>query len=197
MSDFEEKFATFVHLMEGCSYKLPDDLYDCMKRSMVSAGFDEVPLAAAAPVTKTKKLSGYNLFMREKMADLKEQNVASNERMGKVSGMWKELGDEGKQEWKDKAASVTPPTVTMAAGTKTNKAKKTGPKKLSGYQFFVKEKMPEMKEDTSIESKERMGKIGAAWKALNEDEQQSFKDKATAANAQAAAEWEDSHGSDE
>lgn len=200
MSQFEEKFATFLNVMKTCQYDLPTELYDSMKQAMVTAGFDKIQVGgstASEPTTRRKKLSGYNLYMKEKMAELKDQEVPSNERMGKVSKMWGGLGDDGKQEWKDKASALIPTTVTVSAsGTKTKKTKKTGPKKLSGYQLFVKEKMPEMKANESIVPKERMGAIGAAWKLLTDDEKAVFKGKATTVNEEAAAEWDKTHSTE-
>jgi hypothetical protein len=188
MSD--AKFEQFWTVVGQSQYELPDELKPILRDAMEKAGLFAAG-GAGATVTKTKKLSGYNLFMREKMAELKEEGVPSNERMGKVSKMWKEVGDDEKEEWKEKAAALSP-TVTTTA-TKTKKAKKEGPKKLSGYQLFVRETMPEVKADESIEPKGRMGEIGKRWKALSEADQGQWKEKAEEVNAEAQAEWDAAH----
>jgi hypothetical protein len=182
---FEDKFENFWSILGQCQYELPVELKPVLRDGMKIAGFDKIPIG----VSGGKKLSGYNLFMREKMAELKEQGVPSNERMGKVSQMWKTVGDAEKQEWKDKAAALAP----ASSPTKAKKAKKEGPKKLSGYQIFVREKMPEVKADESIEPKGRMGAIGKLWKALSETDQGTWKSKAEKVNAEAQAEWDAAH----
>ena len=194
---FEHKFANFLVELGKCPYDLPSELNPYFKSSLISAGFDsgvsqtgngngngnQSQNSTKAP----RKLSGYNLFMKEKMAELKTNNVPSGERMGQVSGLWKNLSDSEKGVWKVKAenyAQTQTPTSTDAP-VKVSKTttKKEGPTKLSGYQMFVKEKMPEVKNDPEIAAKERMGKIGSLWKALSETEQGAYKLKAEAENA--------------
>jgi len=188
MSTFENNFNRFLIELGKCPYDLPSELNEHFRTALLAAGFGN-PIsggvtgggAAPAVATKTRKLSGYNVYMKEKMAELKAQNVPSGERMGKVSAMWKTLTDEDKAVWKSKADALNPsgPTTTGSAP----KAKKEGPTKLSGYQLFVKEKMAEVKADTSIPAKERMTKIGALWKALAATEQEAYKKKAESVNA--------------
>jgi TRAP-type mannitol/chloroaromatic compound transport system substrate-binding protein len=81
------------------------------------------------------------------------------------------------------------PTVTI----KKKGAKKEGPKKLSGYQLFVREKMPEVKADEGVEPKQRMKAIAALWKPLSDEDKAFWKEKANAINAEAQAEWDAAH----
>jgi len=196
MSNFESHFNRFLVELGKCPYDLPSDLNPHFKAALLAAGFDTMGSSGnsgnsgstGGGVTKTRKLSGYNVYMKEKMAELKAQNVPSGERMGKVSAMWKTLSDEEKGTWKSKADGLNP-SVEVSSNTTTSapKTKKEGPTKLSGYQLFVKEKMAEVKADTSIPAKERMTKIGALWKACSQAEQEVFKKKAETVNAEAAA----------
>ena len=74
-----------------------------------------------------------------------------------------------------------------ASGKKKEKKEKTDkkPRKKSAYNIFVKEKMPEFKE---VPHGERMGKIGALWKSLDEAGKQPFQTKADEVNAAQEAE---------
>jgi len=76
--------------------------------------------------------------------------------------------------------------VGAAGGGKKDKKEKTEkkPRKKSAYNVFVQEKMPEFKE---VPHKERMGKIGALWKALDDAGKKPFQDKANALNAELEA----------
>ena len=177
MSD--AKFKTFWAALNQCPYELPPEIEPFLKSAIQSAGFYETQTVTVTSgnstvvVGKTKKLSGYNLYMREKMAELKAQNVPSGERMTKVSQMWKALKDDEKGAWKTKAGSLVP-VVAKSTATKTS----SGPKKLSGYQLYVKETMPVVKVKTEIPAKERMAEIGKMWKALKDDEKAGWKTKA-------------------
>jgi transcription elongation factor len=66
-------------------------------------------VAAVAPASASasgRRLNGYNLFMREKMAELKAEGVASGDRLKEVATRWKAMGDEGKAEWSAKAKAL-------------------------------------------------------------------------------------------
>ena len=169
------KFETFWASLMECPYELPEEIKPHLKIALKNAGFFDIPTSVAnsgTVLTKTKKLSGYNLFMKEKMADFKAQNVPSGERMGKVAAVWKTMTDEEKAIWKSKALEFAPVTVT---GSTT---KSTGPKKLSGYQLYVRETMPVVKVKVDIPAKERMTEIGKMWKALKDSEREAYKVKA-------------------
>jgi hypothetical protein len=174
----DAKFEKFWTTLSDAA-DLPQELKPHMQTALKAAGYYETPVAtvsgAAVAETggKTKKLSGYNVFMKEKMAELKTQGVASGERMGKVATLWKALKDEEKATWKAKADGLNP---TAAVATKSAKA--SGPKKLSGYQLYVKEQMAVVKNNASIAAKDRMTEIGKTWKALSDAQKAEYKAKA-------------------
>jgi hypothetical protein len=70
--------------------------------------------ATSSTRTKTNKdpdvkkaKSGYNVFMAEKMKQLKEEDqVEGKERLKVVGGMWKELTDKEKEKYNDLAAEM-------------------------------------------------------------------------------------------
>ena len=176
----DSKFESFWNALNQCPYDLPEEIKPFLQQALKAAGFFDVTGTSTTAVgltTKTKKMSGYNLFMKEKMAELKIEEVPSGERMGKVSQMWKLLSDEQKAEWKIKAGLLVG-TTTVVATTTTKKA--TGPKKLSGYQLYLKATMPEVKVNEAIIPKERMGAIAKMWKALSEEQRGEWKTKALA-----------------
>ena len=128
------------------------------------------------------------------MAELKEKGVPSTERMGEVNKLWKMVSDAEKSTWKAKAdehnikSGLGKKTKqTGGLGSASSTAKKNKTTKLNGYHLFIKEKMPDVKADTSVAAKERMTKLGQLWKALNADEQSDFKQRAEAINQELEA----------
>ena len=179
MSTQDAKFESFWNTLNQCPYDLPEEIKPYLQNAIKACGFYDTVATSNVNTetsTKTKKLSGYNLFMREKMAELKTQEVPSGERMTQVSQMWKGVSDSDKAIWKDKAASLSGPVAqktSSSSGAPTTK-------KLSGYQLYLRETMPEVKIKTEIAPKERMGEIAKMWKALTEEQRGQWKTKATA-----------------
>jgi len=68
----------------------------------------ESPVDVAVKSPKTKKLSGYNLYMREKMTSLKETSGSVNgkDRLREVAASWKSLSDDEKKEMNLKAKAI-------------------------------------------------------------------------------------------
>ena len=75
MSTFADKMKLFTAQMEQSVYDLPPGFYHVAEEAMKAAGFDQQPIAAASAPTikKNRKLSGYNIFMKEKSAELKKE----------------------------------------------------------------------------------------------------------------------------
>ena len=175
METFEAKFATFVDVLKKTDSTLVTDKTTAvLKASLLAAKFDQV--AGSAVQRKKKRLNGYNLFMRERMSVLKDSVTDSNKRMSQISDEWKQLSEEQKTEWKDKATAITEAPVKLQIKDKT----KT--QKWSGYQIFVSEQMSKL---TDIKPKERMKTIGDQWKALSDDQKAPYKTKAEAKTLEA------------
>jgi len=68
----------------------------------------ESPVDVEVKSPKTKKLSGYNLYMREKMTSLKETSDSGNgkDRLKEVAASWKSSSDDEKKEWNQKAKAI-------------------------------------------------------------------------------------------
>lgn len=52
---------------------------------------------------KIRKMTGYNLFFKEKRSEVKDENMSSRDIMKEISRLWSELDDDEKDEWKVKA----------------------------------------------------------------------------------------------
>jgi hypothetical protein len=183
---FESSFRLFLGYIEESEYDLPEELKDLLKEWLKRAGF------CVSGVVSGKRLSSYNLFMREKMFELKSSGTDSRMLMSEASKIWKTLGEDAKSEWKLKASAENDANGALSV-CKTKRKKKPGPKKLSVYQMFVKGMMPELKSDLSLLARDRMGKIGELWKCLSAEEKSVWRLKAEEFNAKSRAEYQASH----
>jgi hypothetical protein len=173
----DSQFDKFWTIFTSCQYEIPDEMKAEIKKAMEAAGFFTInneksnQVGVAAPVASStgKKLTGYNLYMKEKSHELKEQNVPGGERMTKIGAMWKALSKDEQIEWKVKAGGTSGKSSGLAGGAK---------KSLNGYQLYLRETMPEIKADTSIHHTQRMTKIGEKWKALEKSEREEWSKKA-------------------
>ena len=138
---------------------------------------------ALKKLNKTNKpkraATGYNLFVADERPRVKASNPddSTQELMKKVAVAWKALEPEEREEWNAEAAALaadtsdSDPEAAVAAPAK-KKAKKTDkPKRApTGYNLFVAEQRSviaaENPEDTT---QEVMKKVGAAWKALEDE----------------------------
>lgn len=183
MDIFEQKFAVFVEVLKkNTELKLTwnDQLVNALKAALKSAQFDQVITTSIGGYTKPKRVNGYNLFMKERMAQLKETGVDSNSRMKQISDEWNKLEEDKKNEWKEKAAAAQPKKLQIKL------KKPVKPVKWSGYQMFVSEKMAEIKD--KVEPKQRMTEIGKLWQQQTEEQKNVYKAKATAKNEAANVE---------
>ena len=178
MSDiFSKKFEIAWAKLNECQFELPIEIKPLMKEALQTAGFAFSNISVTNTNTsntevKTKKMSSYNIFMQQKMAVLKAEGVPSGERMGKVASLWKALSDEDKAQFK-----ASNPGTTGTTNTKVADPSKVP--KLTGYQLYVRETMPEVKADTSVLPKERLAAIAKKWKVLTDDEKTLFKTRAS------------------
>ena len=178
MDAFEQKFSTFVDIVKkNSSIEWSDELVEVLKSAMVEAKFNQ---NGGVFVHRKKRVNGYNLFLKERMTQLKETDLDSNRRMTQISEEWGKLTDEEKDEWKTKAKDIIYPIEETKLQIKLKKPKK--PTKWSSYQIFVQEKMPEIKDQ--VEPKLRMGEIGKQWKLLTETQKETYKARAEAKNAE-------------
>ena len=180
---FESKFNLFMEaIYNGDKYDL-ESLRDpgivaFFKESAVKAGFDKEPVGITLKSGETtegptRKLTGYNLYMKTQHPILKAQGIPVREIMAEVGKLWKTLTEDQKKEWKAKAA-LEPPVPSKA------RSKNSGPKRPNGYNIYVKEQMPAVKNNPDVAKGTYMAEIGKMWKSLSKPEQQVWKDKAAA-----------------
>jgi len=171
METYDVKFAAFIDILRKTDSTLvTDKSTPVLKASLLAAKFDQV--AEFRVQHKKKRLNGYNLFMRERMSVLKDNETDSNKRMLQISTEWNQLSDAQKVEWKEKAHVISETPVKPQTKTKT----KNKTPKWSGYQMYVVENMTKL---TDIKPKERMKTIGDQWKKLTDEQKAPYKVAAT------------------
>lgn len=181
LSQFEEFWQ--ILLSEG--FEMPDEAKSAMFTAWSKIKWPtsttqnepktRVTKAARAP---TGKLNGYNLYMREKLIELKKDGeLTGTARMKKVAEMWKEISPEEKAEWTAKAKALQPEVTSRPETTVVSEVEEGTTKtkrEPTSYNKFVKAKMSEVKA-SGIEASQRMGKISEMWKALSQEEKNNWK----------------------
>lgn len=200
-------FEVFWNHLENCKYELPAELKDVCYEACKLAGFFNTSVAqikakpkAQAQIShkeedaddedidyssfeepldvteKPKKpLTAYNLYVKETNAKLKADGVDAAERStSALSKKWKAMTAEQKKEWEEKAgggAKTAPKKKAKASDSAT------GPKKLSGYQQFIKETMktPAVQK---LSGKDRLTDAASKWKSLSQADKDSWSAKA-------------------
>lgn len=116
---------------------------------------------------EAKRVTGYNLYMREQMKVIKEQVKDGAERLRMIGASWKQLTPEQQAPYNTQAKAVSPPP----------KAKETRTGHLSGYNLFMRERMAVLKEQIK-DGKDRLRAVAGEWKALQKTQQEEWKAKA-------------------
>lgn len=191
---FDVQFKQFWSLL-STDLELPDGTEEIMHGAWnkitwptpVSGG-GVVSGPTSGPAKRTGRVTGYNLFMKEVIVELKKDSTfAGTERMKEAGRRWKSLTETEKKEWNSKAVNV--PTAGGKAVV-PKEAKEKTVRKPSGYNLFMKKKMEELKQ-AGVPYDQRMTQIGAQWKAMSADQQKIWKDSAVnGSNAPSDAEHE-------
>ena len=152
---------------------------------------------------KTKRVSGYLLFSEANRADVKakltadagEEKPKNSDVMVELGKLWKALSEEEQAVWNDKAKAVKDSDASsdsdLEAPPKAKKEKKPKKevdpnkpktKRVSGYLLFSAAMRDEVKEelfgDEKPKNSEIMVELGKRWKALTEEEQGVWNEKA-------------------
>ena len=171
MEPFEQKFAAFLEYLKknvDSNMVWNDKFTTTLKAALVNAKFDQM-VGGNVVIHKKKRVNGYNLFMKERMTQLKETDLDSNHRMTQISEEWNKLTPEEKETWKQKAKDAFPPEPAKLQIKLKKERKNT---KLSGYQLFVREKMVELKD--KVTPRERMSEIGKMWQLQTEEQKTAY-----------------------
>jgi hypothetical protein len=196
----EKKFAEFIRIIqEECPYELPEEVFPHIKKALITSLL-LIPSTTDRTTTDTNTTStsrakraptAYNVFMKSRMIELKEQSVEASVRRTRINDEWKGLSKEDKEEWKHKAQSLPsdqePPGGPSKPKSKSRaKSKVSGetgtdnPKKLNAYQKFMKEMLPKLKTDpefSDVKGTDRMKAVSVLWKKLTDSEREEYKTK--------------------
>lgn len=166
-------------------YDLDEQIVSDLRNMLVTACKTHVkarPVVAGAAKSekRARRKTGYNLYIRSKFEEAKknggddeESKSNSQIQMSAFSKEWKTLSAEEKQPFIDQAESLN----AEAGVESTGKNKRAGKRKLSGYNLFYREERNNIREskdkDTAL-----MVAVGNAWKALAQEEQDEYKQRA-------------------
>ena len=172
------KFEVFWHLLnEKMDFSGEQEettkgfMLEALEKAGLTGNVQPVVQAAAAG---GKHISGWNLYMKDRMAGLKDQIKSGSERLTAIGAEWKALTKEEQGVWNAKAKG-TP--VAEGGAPAAAPAKKQG--HVSGWNLYMKDRMTALKEQIKSGS-ERLKTIGAEWKALTKEQQGVWNAKAKA-----------------
>ena len=150
--------------------------------------------------TTTRPPNAYNLFV--KCPENRETYAGSNPRetMSNLGAAWKSLSEDDRTHWTDLAASAKQEWEANGGAPEKSKSKASKKKKKgrapTAYNLFVKD--PENREThAGDDAKETMRNLGAAWKALSDEEKEIWTEKAIEAKAEFEAKQSHSEDSDD
>ena len=150
--------------------------------------------------TTTRPPNAYNLFV--KCPENRETYAGSNPRetMSNLGAAWKSLSEDDRTHWTDLAASAKQEWEANGGAPEKSKSKASKKKKKgrapTAYNLFVKD--PENREThAGDDAKETMRNLGAAWKALSDEEKEIWTEKAVEAKAEFEAKQSHSEDSDD
>lgn len=159
-----------------------------------------MPKARRDPNKPKKALSAWMCFCNEMRADLLKEGMKVTEVSKELSKRWKDLSDENRELYDKQAAEdkkryekemegYVPPAKEEGDDEEQDNGKKRRkpkaerkPRKPSGYILFGKDERKRIKEgNPDMSAPEVMKEIGAAWKALEDSERESWNAKAAKA----------------
>jgi hypothetical protein len=156
-------------------------IHDLLKKEMMVGLKDlklpskKSPDGSSKSEKKPRKKSAYNFYIQDQFKKAKESetNKSTTELMSEFSKKWKKLSESEQNPYQEMAEKYN---AENFADTGSDKGK---PKKLNGYNVFMKEKMAEYKESGgTLSPKDRLKKIAGEWKKLDDEEKAEYKEKA-------------------
>jgi hypothetical protein len=135
-----------------------------------------------AKSTKAKKKSkvnrpptAYNIFMKEKMSEIKEGN--QTDKLKTVANLWKDLTEEVKVGYKERAEEIKEEFMKNQEMNDDSEDKKSTKKRLpNGYNIYLKDRMSKIDGENQ---KDKLMKIAKEWKGLEDSVKQQYKDQAS------------------
>ncbi|EKX46781.1 hypothetical protein GUITHDRAFT_45296, partial [Guillardia theta CCMP2712] len=129
-----------------------------------------------------RALSAYMLFSEDKRQEHKDAGNTTPLKMAELAAMWKELGDEAKKPWVDRAEELKAQYKEQKEQFDAEKKAAQGnkPKKArSAYIIFVSETRAKVKEEhPDMEPKHVLTLLGKMWKDLSIEQKADYEKKA-------------------
>jgi hypothetical protein len=106
----DEKVAEVFRGYVSKTYELDDEVVDNLC-ALVLQALQEVPLpagrkaraTATGKARKPRRMSAYNVFVREMMKDEEISTLNHRDKMGAIAARWKKLGDDEKTPFQEMA----------------------------------------------------------------------------------------------
>ena len=121
------------------------------------------------PEIGNRPLTGYQYFVRQMMPIMRAQGIPPNEGFGPVSNMWRNLSQDEKENYKRLARSVVH-QVPQPQPQPIPRA----PRRITGWQYFVREMMPIIRGQANIPVNERLSTLASMWRILSQDEKDNY-----------------------
>lgn len=88
--------------------------------------------------------------------------------------------------------TIFTPVLKKVQNSNKKRQKRKGPKKVSGYNVFIKQGMVSASAEEKTPT-EKISELAQQWKDMDDAAKQPFKDQATAANEEALAAWNEAN----
>ena len=130
------------------------------------------------PKVSKRHSNGYNLFTKEQYSAGIVEHQTSAQRFRAISEAWAALTVEQRESWNAKARAVA------EANGFVPKVKKTGPKRLSGYNLYIREQSGSVHTDGK---RVNFVELSGQWKALPVTDKDSWNTRARDLNLASGA----------
>jgi hypothetical protein len=183
----DNRFEQFVSFIKKEGIDLDDETTKIIQEA-INKIYLETPVTKgkakktkAVKTTQGKKTS-YQNFVTSETARLKKEDptMTGITRKTQISAAWKALSPQEKKDYVSDVSdndsdSDSPAPVDV-------EVKSSKPKKLSGYNLYMREKMNSLKETSGsgTNSKEKLKEVGVSWKNSSDDEKKEWNQKAKA-----------------
>jgi hypothetical protein len=157
----EAVLVSFKKQLETSGFKLTPKIWSVIRQSAEATLTEFVSQASAGG----KRQTGYRVFYHARNAELKEEKMDGSVRQKTIPREWKAFTEEEKAVWNQKA------------GVKPKKT--TGSKRTTGWNVYFGHQMAEQKGNPA-EERLSIKDISAQWKAMDEEEKETWNAQGTA-----------------
>lgn len=167
-------------------YTLEDDIMTELRQLLLNSLQESVASVQTAGSTttgvrRTRRKTGYNLYIKACFAkaaeeaaesgdaeDADKKKANSQDQMSVYSKQWAQLSDADKEPYNKEATALN-----NANGVDTTKKTKGKKKKMSGYNLYYRNNKDTIRSGLK-EGEKLMTVVGASWRALSSEEQDSY-----------------------